>query len=190
MKRTLSSFTLAILLLATTAALTSHAQRKPAGSKPPAQKGKGKAAPKAADEDALKAELGEVLKLDAATRVERLKAFVTANPDTPQTLRAQELLTSARAARGDELLRGGDRAAGVELFRAAVAEAPAEMSDKPFGEVVAQLPANLYVLGEREAGLELARAVEARAAGRAVRLRSIASFYFGIEQPEEAARIA
>ena len=42
MKRTLSSFTLAILLLATTAALTSHAQRKPAGSKPSAQKGKGK----------------------------------------------------------------------------------------------------------------------------------------------------
>ncbi|HEX6182592.1 MAG TPA: tetratricopeptide repeat protein [Pyrinomonadaceae bacterium] len=194
MKRTFSSFTLAILLLATTAALTSHAQRKPAGSKPSAQKGKAKAAPKAAakpaDEDALKAELDEVLKLDAATRVERLKAFVEAHPDTPQTLRAQELLTSARAARGDELLRGGDRAAGIELFRAAVAEAPAEMSDKLFGEVIAQLPANLYVLGEREAGLELARAVEARAAGRAVRLLSIASFYFSIEQPEEAARIA
>src|SRR5688572_8702493 len=80
MKRTLSSFTLAILLLATTAALTSHAQRKPAGAKPSAQKGKGKAATKAtpakpADEDALKAELDEVLKLDAAARVERLKAF-------------------------------------------------------------------------------------------------------------------
>ena len=195
MKRTFSSFTLAILLLATTAALTSHAQRKPAGSKPSAQKGKGKAAPKApaakpADEDALKAELDEVLKLDAATRVERLQAFLKANPETPQTLRAQELLTSARAALGDERLRGGDRAAGIELFRAAVAEAPAEMSDKLFAEVIAQLPANLYVLGEREAGLELARAVETRAAGSAPRLLSIASFYLGIEQPEEAARIA
>src|SRR5215213_24932 len=190
MKRTLSSFTLAILLLATTAALTSHAQRKPAGSKPPAQKGKGKAAPKAADEDALKAELGEVLKLDAATRVERLKAFVKANPDTPQTLRAQELLTSARAALGDERLRGGDRAAGAELFRAAVAGAPKGMSDKLFTGVIAQLPANLYVLGEREAALELARAVEARAAGSAPRLLAVASFYLGIERPEEAARLA
>lgn len=196
MKRTLSSLTLAALLLLTCAALTSLAQRRPASQTGKARPsaGRGKAAAKTpakpADEDALRAELDEVLKLDAAARVERLKAFVRANPDSPQTLRAQELLTSARAALGDERLRGGDRAAGAELFRAAVAEAPAAMSDKLFAEVVAQLPANLYVLGEREAGLELARAVEKRAAGSAPRLLAVASFYLGIERPEEAARIA
>ncbi|HEX8291971.1 MAG TPA: hypothetical protein VF570_09465, partial [Pyrinomonadaceae bacterium] len=170
MKRTLSSFTLAACLLTTAAPSDSFAQRKPA-----AQGGKGKpaasrpkpAAGKPAGEDALKAELDELLKLDAAARVERLTAFVKANPDTPQTLRAQELLTSARAALGDQKLRAGDRAAAGELFRAAVAGAPASMSDKLFAEVLAQLPANLYVLGEREAGLELARAVEARAEGNA-----------------------
>src|SRR5687768_4852674 len=146
MKRTLSSFTLALLLTAA-AAVTSTAQRKGAqtGKARPAA-GKGKAAAKAAarpaDVDALKAELDEVVKLDAAARVERLKAFVKAKPNTPQTLRAQELLTSARAALGDERLRGGDRAAGAALFRAAVSEAPAGMSDKLFAEVVAQLPAN------------------------------------------------
>src|SRR4029079_12976264 len=83
-----------------------------------------------------------------------------------------------------------DRAAGVELFRAAVKEAPAGMSDKLFAEVLAQLPANLYVLGERDAGLELAHAVEALAEGNAARLLSVASFFLGIEQPEEAARLA
>src|SRR5829696_3020507 len=185
MKRTLNSFTLAACLLTTAALSDSYAQRKPA------QAGKGKpAAAKPGDEDALKAELDEALKLDAATRVERLTAFVKANPDSPQTLRAQELLASARAALGDEKLRAGDRAAGIELFRAAVKEAPAAMSDKLFAEVIAQLPANLYVLGNRGAGLELARAVEARAAGNATRLLSVASFYLGIERPEEGARLA
>src|SRR5829696_3232347 len=185
MKRTLNSFTLAACLLTTAALSDSYAQRKPA------QAGKGKpAAAKPGDEDALKAELDEALKLDAAARVERLTAFVKANPDSPQTLRAQELLASARAALGDEKLRAGDHAAGVELFRAAVAGAPATMSDKLFAEVLAQLPANLYVLGEREVGLELARAVEARAEGNATRLLSVASFYLGIERPEEGARLA
>ncbi|MFL6257363.1 MAG: tetratricopeptide repeat protein, partial [Pyrinomonadaceae bacterium] len=188
MKRTFIGFTLSAFLTLTAAAVV--AQRKPAPQKPKPAAAKPAPAAKPADEDALKAELDEVLKLDAATRVERLTAFVKANPDSPQTLRAQELLTSARAALGDERLRAGDRAAGIELFRTAVAEAPATMSDKLFAEVVSQLPANLYVLGERDAGLELARAVEARAEGSAPRLVSVASFYLSIEQPEEAARLA
>src|SRR5215212_1246373 len=179
MRRTFTSFILAACLLTTAAVSASFAQRKPAPQagkgKPAASKPKPAAPARPADEDALKAELDEVLKLDAATRVERLTAFVKANPDSPQTLRAQELLASARAALGDERLRAGDRAAGVELFRAAVAEAPEAMSDKLFAEVVSQLPANLYVLGEREAGLELARAVEARAAGKAERLLAVAA---------------
>ncbi|HEY0170140.1 MAG TPA: tetratricopeptide repeat protein [Pyrinomonadaceae bacterium] len=195
MKRTLSSFTLAILLSATAATVIVAGQKGASAAKTPAQKGKAKAAPrttpaKPADEEALKAELDEVVRLEAAARVERLKAFVKANPDTPQTLRAKELLTSARAALGDERLRAGDRAAALELFRAAVAEAPQGMSDRLFAEVVSQLPGNLYVLGEREAGMELARAVEARAEGSAARLLAVASFYLGVEQIEEAARLA
>src|SRR5918912_2795500 len=199
MRRTFTGFILLALLTLTAA--PSRAQRKPAAqegkgktaaSKPktPAAKPAAKPTSKPADEDALKAELDEIIKLDAATRVERLKAFVKAIPDSPQTLRAQELLTSARAALGDEKLRASDRAAGAALFREAVAEAPAQMSDKLFAEVLAQLPANLYVLGEREAALELARAVEARAAGSAQRLLAVASFYLGVEQPDEAARVA
>ena len=188
MRPTFTGFVLVALLTLTAAA--ARAQHKPA-----AQTGKEKprpaaSKPEATDEEALKAELGEILKLDAATRVERLSAFVKANPDTPQTLRAKELLTSARAALGDEKLRAGDRAAGIELFRVAVKQAPEAMSDKLFAEVIAQLPANLYLLGEQGAGLELARAVEARAEGNAARLVAIASFYLGIEQPEEAARLA
>src|SRR5437588_7166642 len=185
-----------LLLSSLVCAVEVRAQRKPQGAKAKPTPGKTKATPpkaatpKAAGEDAQTSELDEIVKLGASERVERLQAFVKANTDSPSLLRAQELLTSARAALGDERLRGGDRAAGVELFRAAVSEAPQAMSDKLFAEVVSQLPATRYVLGERDAAMELARAVEARAAGSAQRLLYVASFYLGVEQPDEAARVA
>ena len=204
MKRASVPVACVILLLALAGA--SSAQRKTAATAKPQAQGPKKTAasrPKttakgAGGEDAQKAELDEIVKadgagqpvLDAAERVERLQAFIKKHPDSAQLLRAEELLTSARAALGDERLRGGDRAAGVELFRAAVAEAPEGMSDKLFAGVVSQLPANLYVLGERDAALELARAVEARVKDSPQRLLAVASFYLGIEQPDEAARVA
>ncbi|HYE13339.1 MAG TPA: tetratricopeptide repeat protein [Pyrinomonadaceae bacterium] len=162
-----------------------------AKAKAPAAKPKASPAAKPTGEEALKAELAEIVKLaSAAERVERLKSFLKANEKSPLRPKAQELLTSARAALGDERLRSSDRAGGIELFRAAVLEAPAEMPDKLFFEVVSQLPANLYVLGEREAAFELARAVEERASSKAPRLLSVAAFYLGAERPEEAERVA
>src|SRR5947209_10007844 len=191
MKKVVMHFACVLLLLSLACAVEARAQRKPQGAKAKPTPGKSKAAtPKAAGENGPKAELDEIVKLGAAERVERLQAFVKANPNSPSLLRAQELLTSARAALGDERLRGGDRAAGVELFRTAVAEAPQAMSDKLFAGVVSQLPANLYMLGKRDAAMELARAVESRAAGSAQRLLFVASFYLGVEQPDEAARVA
>jgi tetratricopeptide (TPR) repeat protein len=203
MKRASVPFACLILLVALAGA--SSAQRKTAATAKPEAQGPKTAASRprttakgAGGEDAQKSELEEIAKadgagqpvLDAAERVERLQAFIKKHPDSAQLLRAEELLTSARAALGDERLRGGDRAAGVELFRAAVAEAPEGMSDKLFAGVVSQLPANLYVLGERDAALELAHAIEARVKDSPQRLLAVASFYLGIEQPDEAARVA
>jgi tetratricopeptide (TPR) repeat protein len=185
----------ALLLFLALCAVDAAAQRKATGgARQPASKtkatGKASAAKEPLNEDALKTELDEIVKLAPAERIERLKAFVKTNADSPLALRARELLTSARAAYGDEKLRTNDRLAGVELFRAAVAEAPPAMSDKLFVEVVSQLPANLYVLGEREAARELALAVEEKAKGNAQRLLTLAAFYLSTEQPDEAARVA
>src|ERR1051325_4552638 len=100
MRRTFTGCALVACLTLTAAAVA--AQRKPDAKPAAATQAKPKPTPKsAADADALKAELDEIVKLDAATRVERLSAFVKANPDTPQTLRARELLVSARAALGE-----------------------------------------------------------------------------------------
>jgi len=207
-----ASFAFALCLAC---AASAHArQRKPAAASPSPQAGKakpkapaagkaaaGKAKPAASSaaaagaaegEDAAKAQLDEIVKQTGAPaeRIERLEAFLRDNPKSPSRGRAQELLTSARAALGDEKLRTGDRLAGAELFRAAVAGAPEPMSDKLFVEVLSQLPGNLYVQGERESGLELARVVEARAKGSATRLLSMAAFYLSVERPEDAARVA
>lgn len=189
MKRLLSNISFALVLLLVALAPYASAQKK--GQKP-AAKPTTKATPAAPkDDDALKAELDEIVKLAPSERVARLEEFVKSNK-LSETLAplAQGLLTSARAALGDERLRAGDRAAGVELFRKAVAEAPEPMPNKLFVEVVAQLPGNLYVLGERDAAFELARAVEERAKGSAPRMLVLATFYLGVERVDDAARLA
>lgn len=166
------------------------AKQKPSAAKPRpgAAAPKTKAAP--ANEDELKAELEEIVKLPPSERVGRLEEFVKKNAETEAGARGVVFLTSARAALGDEKLRTGDRLAGVELFRAAVKGAPAAMPDKLFYEVVSQLPANLHVLGEQEAALDLARRVEAKVKDNPQRLLSIAAFYLGTERGAEAARVA
>ncbi|MCA1592965.1 MAG: tetratricopeptide repeat protein [Acidobacteria bacterium] len=188
------AFVLLCVLFATVRNASS-AQRKA-----PAQAGKAKTtagskpeqpeATNAAGEEALKAELEGIVTLAPAERVVRLQAFLRKRTPQAIRLRALEQLTSARAALGDEKLRTGDRRAGVELFRLAVSEAPAEMSDKLFVEVVSQLPANLYILNEREAAFDLARRIEQKVGDNPQRLLSVATFYLGVEQPDDAARVA
>jgi tetratricopeptide (TPR) repeat protein len=189
MKRFLLNLPIALALLLVVLAPCASAQKK--GQKTPAKPAPKASTAAAKDDDALKAELDEIVKLAPAERVARLEAFVKSNK-LSETLAplAQGLLTSARAALGDERLRAGDRAAGVELFKKAVADAPEPMPNKLFVEVVAQLPGNLYVLGERDAAMELARAVESRANGSAPRMLVLATFYLGVERVEDAARLA
>lgn len=143
-----------------------------------------------ADEEAEKAELKAALSLPPAERIEKFKAFVAAHPNSTQKIRAQELIVSTRAQLGDEKLRAKDTAGGLEQFRLAIADTPAPISDKLFVEVLSRLPINLYYLGQRDASLEIARAIEERVKGDARRLLTIASFYLNIEEPDDAARAA
>lgn len=143
-----------------------------------------------ADGGSEKAELDAALELPPAQRIEKLKAFIASHPRSSLKTRANELLTSARAALGDERLQVGDAPGGIEQFRKAIMESPANMSDKLFAEVVSQIPVNLFVRGQRAASLEAARLVEAKVAADPKRLLAIASFYLRIEEPDEAARVS
>jgi tetratricopeptide (TPR) repeat protein len=135
-------------------------------------------------------QLTAINKLPPAERVEQLEAFIESNSESSLRPRALELLTVARAALGDEKLRGGDAAGGVGLFQLAVAEAPAEMPDKLFVEVVSQLPSNLFLRGENTAALALARRIEERVKSNPQRLLAVAAFYLSVEQSDEATRAA
>src|SRR5688500_3245494 len=143
------------------------------------------------EDDADEAEEVElVLTLPLAERVDKLKEFLEAFPNSKSRPRAIELLVSTYAGLGDQKLKDGDRAAGLQQLTLAISEAPPNISDKLFAGVVAQIPSNLFLRDEREAAFESACAIEAKFGTDAKRLLVLSSFYLGVEEGEEAARLA
>lgn len=136
------------------------------------------------------AEIDAALRYVPGERVEKLKAFITARPNSPLKARAQELVVSARAAWGDEKLRAGDTAGGLEQFRLAVEEAPENMTERLYIEVVSKIPYNLFLLGQRAGAVEVARLIEARVKENPKRLLLMANFYASVEDAQEAARVS
>ncbi len=123
-------------------------------------------------------------------RIDALKSFIAAHPASAALPRANELLVVAHAMWGDQKMQSGDAAGGLEQFRAAIADAPADMTDRLFTEVLARIPMNLFARGQRDAAYETARQVEAAAKGSAKRLLALEEFYLAIENPTEAGRLA
>lgn len=141
------------------------------------------------DTTSEKAELDALLSLPSAERIEKLKAFIEEHPRSSLKTFASELIVSARAALGDEKLKAGDRAGGVEQFRLAIEQSPENMSDALFLKVVSQLPANLFLRGERAAASEAARQIEEKVKDDPKRLLALASFYLSVEDAAEGARV-
>jgi len=123
-------------------------------------------------------------------RIEALKAFLETHPRSASRLRATELIIVARARVGDLKLQAGDVAGGLEQFRLAVAESPADMSDKLYNDVVSRFPVNLILRNQRAAAIDSAHAIEALVRLNPRRLLALASFYLAIEDVAEATRIA
>lgn len=159
----------------------------------PAAPAKTKATPhvNTAEDDADEAEEVElVLTLPLAERPAKLKDFLDAFPNSKSRARAIELLISTYASLGDVKLKDGDRAAGLKQLSLAITEAPENISEKLFAGVVAQIPSNLYLRGERDAAFDAARMIETKFGTDARRLMALSAFYLGIEDGEEAARLA
>ncbi len=125
-----------------------------------------------------------------AVRVNELRTFLDTHPESKSKARATELLVSSRAALGDEKLKAGDIDGGIEQLMLALAEAPLDMSDQLFNGVVSQVPMNLYLRGEREQSAKAAQTIETKFGADPRRLLALSGFYLGIENGEEAARIA
>lgn len=137
-----------------------------------------------------KEEVELTLTLPLQKRIDTLKAFIATHPTSVALPRANELLVVAHALFGEQKLQGGDTAGGLEQFRAAITDAPVDMSDRLFAEVIARIPLNLFFRGQRDAAFDAARQAEGLAKSKAKRLLALAQFYLTIENGDEAGRLA
>ncbi|HEY8204991.1 MAG TPA: TPM domain-containing protein, partial [Pyrinomonadaceae bacterium] len=143
-----------------------------------------------ANPDDEKEEVELTLTKPVAERIDLLKAFIASHPKSVAIARAQELIVSAHATLGDQKLAEGDVDGGLAQFKLAFSEAPTEMSDRLFTEVIARIPMNLFLRGQRDAALEAAHQAEALAKLNPARLLAVTQFYLGIEDAREANRLA
>ena len=143
-----------------------------------------------ADDEDESEEVELTLTLPLDQRVTKLKEFLQEHPTSKSRERAVELLVSAHAALGDKMLGTGDSKSGIDQLMMAINEAPDTTSEKLFSGVIAQIPSNLYLRGQRIAAFEAAQAIEKKFGADPKRLLALSGFYLSIEQGDEAARIA
>ncbi|HEY6660698.1 MAG TPA: TPM domain-containing protein, partial [Pyrinomonadaceae bacterium] len=150
-----------------------------------------KTAAQIAEEDADESEEVELtLTLPLDKRAVKLKEWLDTHPNSKSRTRATELLISTHAGLGDQKLKNGDIAGGIEQLTLAIEEADVTISDQLFSGVIAQIPSNLYLRGEREAAYKAAQSVEAKFGIDPKRLLAVAGFYLGIEGGSETVRLA
>jgi len=125
-----------------------------------------------------------------AERIDLLKQFIASHPKSAAILRAQELIVTAHATLGDQKLAAGDVDGGLDEFSSALAEVPSDMSDRLFIEVIARIPMNLFIRGQRGPALQAVHQVEGLAKLKPERLLAVTQFYLGIEDVTEANRLA
>jgi tetratricopeptide (TPR) repeat protein len=143
------------------------------------------------EDDADESEEVELtLTLPLAKRAVALKKFLDTHPESKSRVRARELLISTHAGLGDLQLKEGNNTGGVEQLLTAIDEADATVTDNLYYGVIAQIPTNLYMRGEKAAAFEAAKNVEAKFGSDPKRLLTIAGFYLGIERSDETLRMA
>ena len=146
--------------------------------------------PSTSDDEDESEDVELTLTLPLADRIVKLKEFLEAYPNSKSRPRAIELLISSYAGLGDQRLKNGDTLGGIEQLVLAINEAPTNMSDKLFSGVVSQIPLNLFYRGQRNAAIEAAQKIEKKFGADPKRLLTLAGFYLGIEEGNEAARLA
>src|SRR5215216_2762883 len=123
-------------------------------------------------------------------RAVKLKEFLDTHPSSKARPRAVELLISTHAGLGDQKLKNGDIAGGIEQMMRAIDEADTSISEKLFSGVIAQIPTNLYLRGERDAAFKAAQSIETKFGTDPKRLLGVAGFYLSVERGSDTVRVA
>jgi len=130
------------------------------------------------------------LVLPVSERIVKLKEFLDTHPDSKERPHAIEYLVSGYAQLGDQKLKNGDPIGGIEQLMLAIDTADSTTSDQLFSGVLAQIPMNLYLRGERDAAFKAAQKVEEKFGSDPKRLLAIATFYLSVERGDETLRLA
>lgn len=169
---------------------------KPGRKKPPAAASKTTPVKQKTAAELAEQELDEVDEVELTLtkplpeRAVKLREFLDTHPDSKSRPRAIELLISTHAGLGDQKLKNGDMAGGVEQMMLAINEADTSISDKLFNGVIAQIPMNLYLRGERDPAIKAAQTIETKFGSDPKRLVEVAGFYLGMERGDETVRVA
>jgi Tfp pilus assembly protein PilF len=126
----------------------------------------------------------------APERIAALQKFLTSFPKSERKNRVLELIVSARAEIAEQKLTLNETEEGVKLFILAAAEAPKPISEELFAKVILQLPTNLFLRSQPKAALEVAKLIEEKAEGNSKQLLALGTFYLGVENGDEAKRLA
>jgi tetratricopeptide (TPR) repeat protein len=170
---------------------TKPGRKKPPAAAPKSASVKQKTAAELAEQDLDESEEVELtLTKPLPERAVKLKEFLDTHPDSKSRPRAIELLISTHAGLGDQKLKNGDIAGGIEQLMHAIDEADTSISEKLFAGVIAQIPMNLYLRGEREAAYKAAQSIETKFGNDPKRLLEMAGFYMGVERGADTVRLA
>jgi tetratricopeptide (TPR) repeat protein len=169
---------------------------KPGRKKPPAAAPKSAPVKQKTAAELANQELDEIDEVELTLtkplpeRAVKLKEFLDTHPDSKARPRAVELLISTHAGLGDQKLKNGDVQGGIEQLMHAIDEADPSISEKLFAGVIAQIPMNLYLRGEREAAYKAAQSIETKFGNDPKRLLEMAGFYLGVERGADTVRVS
>jgi tetratricopeptide (TPR) repeat protein len=163
-------------------------EKSPKPLKTPAADRKPAASPMSPEDELEQVELTQTL--PAEKRIDALKDYLATHPTSVALPRAKELLVVAHAQFAGQRMQAGDVNKGLEQFRLALSDAPVDMPDPLFTEVLARIPFSLYSSGLRDPAFEIAGQLEPMAKANGKRMVALSEFYLAIENAGEANRLA
>ena len=125
-----------------------------------------------------------------AQRIAALKKFVNAFPESTLLDQARELLSSTAYASGEERFAAGDIPAAIDLYKLAVSSAPTPIPATLFNDSLSKIPNVLYWRGDRAEAIDIAKTLESRIGSDSDQFAALSMFYVGIENGDEAVRLA
>lgn len=127
---------------------------------------------------------------DVAEKISALSKFLTDFPASARFNEAAELLSVTAFAAAEERLAAGDSTAALPLYKLAAESAPKPVPEKLFNDSLLKIPTTLFWRGNRIEALDIAKTLESKAAGNSTQLTGLAMFHIGIENGDDAVRLA